>query len=111
APLVVASAVLHTLRDVLPEDAAGDLAIKWPNDILLQQRKVCGILCESTLGQSDQATTLILGVGINANVDCSQFEAQTRYPPTSLQTYLGHPVDVRKLVEACGQQIEQGMTQ
>lgn len=44
-----------------------DLTIKWPNDIVYQDRKVCGILCESRLTGSS-VDTLVAGVGINVNM-------------------------------------------
>lgn len=41
------------------------LQLKWPNDVLIQERKCCGILLESELDQNQQLTGLILGIGIN----------------------------------------------
>jgi BirA family biotin operon repressor/biotin-[acetyl-CoA-carboxylase] ligase len=43
------------------------LAIKWPNDVLLDGRKVCGILIESPGGTAPAKDRLIVGVGINVN--------------------------------------------
>jgi BirA family biotin operon repressor/biotin-[acetyl-CoA-carboxylase] ligase len=43
------------------------LGIKWPNDVLLDGRKVCGILIESPGGTGPAKKRLIFGVGINVN--------------------------------------------
>jgi len=44
--------------------AGATVGIKWPNDVYLQGRKVCGILVEAADGRS---SSLVLGVGINVN--------------------------------------------
>lgn len=46
-----------------------DVQVKWPNDVFLQQRKVCGILCEFANSLSDSDPHLVVGVGINVNND------------------------------------------
>ena len=43
---------------------ASDLQVKWPNDVYLRQKKVCGILIESVVGAPH---CLVVGIGINAN--------------------------------------------
>jgi BirA family biotin operon repressor/biotin-[acetyl-CoA-carboxylase] ligase len=43
------------------------LAIKWPNDIMLDDRKLCGILIESPGGLAPAKDRLVLGIGININ--------------------------------------------
>ncbi|WP_298425296.1 biotin--[acetyl-CoA-carboxylase] ligase [uncultured Kordia sp.] len=42
------------------------LAIKWPNDILSESQKICGILIESVI-QNSKMTAAIIGIGINVN--------------------------------------------
>ena len=49
--------------DALPVDCS----IKWPNDVLIDGRKVCGILIESPGGAAPAKDRLIIGVGINVN--------------------------------------------
>ena len=44
------------------KNSRGDFKIKWVNDIFLNEKKVCGILCESVAGQTNK---VIVGVGIN----------------------------------------------
>ncbi|MFB6272817.1 MAG: biotin--[acetyl-CoA-carboxylase] ligase [Salinibacter sp.] len=65
-------------------------AIEWPNDILLEGRKTCGILLESSFPPPDGETVVVLGVGLNVN--------QTTFPDvladtaTSLRLTTGRPV-------------------
>lgn len=63
-PLVVGVAVANVASRRLPTRR---VAIKWPNDVLVDGRKICGILCERT------ASGVVAGVGVNVG--------QTRFPP------------------------------
>jgi BirA family biotin operon repressor/biotin-[acetyl-CoA-carboxylase] ligase len=62
-PLAVAIAVHHAIRSVLPPGEAS-LAVKWPNDILIDRRKTCGILLEGE-PLADGRHALVVGIGIN----------------------------------------------
>ena len=65
-PLAVAVAVQDAISRVMPLDGA-EVLIKWPNDILIERRKVCGILIEGeTLPDGRHA--LVIGIGINVSV-------------------------------------------
>lgn len=65
-PLAVAVAVQDGVSRIMPLDAP-DVLIKWPNDILVDRRKVCGILIEGeTL--PDGRHGLVIGIGINVAV-------------------------------------------
>jgi BirA family biotin operon repressor/biotin-[acetyl-CoA-carboxylase] ligase len=63
AALSVAKAISQTAKLVVQ--------IKWPNDILLNEKKVCGILAEMK-AESDKIDFVILGIGVNANIDSSR---------------------------------------
>jgi BirA family transcriptional regulator, biotin operon repressor / biotin---[acetyl-CoA-carboxylase] ligase len=71
--LATAVAVCDALTQELnpqPEDANSKcyrLGIKWPNDVMLYDGKVCGILIESPAGNPSAKDRLIIGVGINLN--------------------------------------------
>jgi BirA family biotin operon repressor/biotin-[acetyl-CoA-carboxylase] ligase len=56
----------HPTVDVSPT-ASERVGIKWPNDIILDGGKVCGILIESPGGASPAKDRLIIGIGINVN--------------------------------------------
>ncbi len=54
------------IRDFLTDKTGSKVQIKWPNDILIDQRKICGILIENQIvGQ--RLGTCIVGVGVNVN--------------------------------------------
>ena len=67
--------------------------IKWTNDIILNGKKVCGILTEMGLeSESNALQYLIPGIGINANHAPEDFSEDVRPMATSLAQELGHPV-------------------
>ncbi len=57
--------------------------IKWPNDILLNGRKVAGLLNEMS-AETDTIHCVILGIGVNLNMRREQFPQDLRHPATSL---------------------------
>lgn len=57
--------------------------IKWPNDILLNGRKVAGLLNEMS-AETDTIHCVILGIGVNINMGSEQFPQDLRHPATSL---------------------------
>ncbi len=69
--------------------------IKWPNDLLIGNKKVAGILCQAYPNWPTPA--VILGVGINANFDPKVFGQPLRQPATTLQHELHHPIDLQAL--------------
>lgn len=67
------------------------LALKWPNDLLLDGLKVGGILAESEWAGGGPAT-VVVGVGVNVNTTAADLAALD-IPATSLAVALGRPVD------------------
>lgn len=66
--------------------------IKWPNDVLVQGKKVCGILAEMrTRGQDLQA--IVVGIGVNLNAQLDAFPADLREKASSLALLTGQLVD------------------
>jgi BirA family transcriptional regulator, biotin operon repressor / biotin---[acetyl-CoA-carboxylase] ligase len=65
--------------------------IKWPNDILVNGRKVAGILTELS-AELDRVKHLILGIGVNVNLNPGDFPSDLRRLATSLKSELGKPV-------------------
>jgi len=75
-------------------------AIKFPNDLLLDGKKVAGILAESSDGR------VVLGIGVNANQTAEQLPTDAQTEPTSLRLELGRPVDRVQLLAAILLQVE-----
>jgi BirA family biotin operon repressor/biotin-[acetyl-CoA-carboxylase] ligase len=76
--------------------------IKWPNDILINGKKVCGILTEIG-AEVDIIDYLVVGIGIDANVDTGTFPEEFRDNSTSLEKEMGYKINrvefVQKLLE------------
>jgi BirA family biotin operon repressor/biotin-[acetyl-CoA-carboxylase] ligase len=66
--------------------------IKWPNDVLLERRKVAGVLVE-THWWGERPTYAVLGIGINVATSSIPQETDLLYPATCVQAVLGRPVD------------------
>jgi len=94
--LVAGGAVAQAIADVTGIDPA----IKFPNDVLVEGRKVAGILAESSDGR------VVLGIGVNANQTREQLPADAQTEPTSLRLELGEPVDRATLLSAILLQLE-----
>ena len=84
-PLVVGLAVAEALADCAPEITP---QIKWPNDILIGGKKVCGILCEMQ-AETDCVRHIIPGVGVNVNLTCRMLPEELRDRATSLRIETG----------------------
>ncbi len=84
------------------EEGAEGVTIKWPNDILVGDRKLAGILTE-TEAEADRVRWVVVGIGANLNCTRSQFPAQLRGQATSLRIAVGRKVDrCRFTARLCG---------
>ena len=92
--MVAALAVVSSIGQVTGLTAA----IKWPNDVLLDDRKVCGILLESSLS-GEKVSYAIVGIGINVGLDVAAFP-ETAEKATSLARECGYEVSRLQLVRA-----------
>lgn len=79
--LVAGLAVAEAVEALAAGRAAGRLAVKWPNDVLLDGAKLAGILLESEMPADGAAPWLIVGIGINV---ARHPGSGTRYAATSL---------------------------
>lgn len=80
--------------------------IKWPNDILLDGKKVCGILTE-TGPKKDKMVPVVLGVGINLNQAGADFPKEIRGTATSFYRSSGRKVDRRIFLQKLLFQLEE----
>jgi len=89
---VAAAALVKSLKDINV-----DALIKWPNDIYINGKKVSGILTEMKCDM-DRIDYLIVGVGINVNIDLNDFEADVRNIATSLKISENKTFDRSKIL-------------
>lgn len=81
-------------------DETGIVAgIKWPNDLLVGGKKICGILTEMS-AEMERINHLVLGAGINANQDQTDFPEEVRSTATSLKVEAGRTVSRVRLLQA-----------
>ena len=90
APLTLMAAV--AVADGIEHSTGLRPGIKWPNDLLLDGRKVCGILTE-LVAEQDAVQFVLLGIGINVHQGLEEFPADLRSLATSLALATGAPVD------------------
>ncbi len=89
--LVMGMAVAEACRDLYGIDAG----IKWPNDVVVDGRKLCGILTEMS-AEISAVNYIVIGTGINANVRA--FPPELENTATSLVRCLGHEVNRARLI-------------
>ncbi|WP_047152596.1 biotin--[acetyl-CoA-carboxylase] ligase [Aneurinibacillus tyrosinisolvens] len=99
--LLTAVAIVETVRDVCGIQAD----IKWPNDILLDGKKICGILTELN-AESDRINWLIIGMGINVNAELDDFAADVQKIATSLRIVNGAPLRRVSLIQGILRRLE-----
>jgi len=66
--------------------------LKWPNDLMVRSRKVAGILADATY-QGSRLDHLIVGLGVNVNIEMTRFPKTLRKASTSLSHELGREAD------------------
>ncbi|WP_202079972.1 biotin--[acetyl-CoA-carboxylase] ligase [Caldalkalibacillus salinus] len=71
--------------------------IKWPNDLLLQGKKLAGILTELN-AETDRLNYVIVGVGMNVNQSASDFPEELQHIATSLKVDTGEEINRKSLV-------------
>lgn len=101
-PLVSALAVSEAIQQV----AAVPLALKWPNDLLLHERKVGGILCESSFATTNDPV-VVIGIGLNVNVPPESFPEELRPIAASLMEASRRPIDRNRLIAQLLLELEQ----
>lgn len=103
-PFVAALAVCDAVRQ-----AAGiPAALKWPNDVMVNGKKVAGILLDLS-AEAETVNYAVIGIGINANVDTAKIKIDREGRPaiTSLKEELGREVNRLQLAGALLEKLEQ----
>jgi BirA family biotin operon repressor/biotin-[acetyl-CoA-carboxylase] ligase len=92
--MVASLAVANSIEQVTGLKAQ----LKWPNDVLVNNKKVCGILIESDV-RGDRVDYAVMGIGLNANLNPAQFP-QIAPLATSLSQELGRDISPRELIRS-----------
>ncbi|WP_199609803.1 bifunctional biotin--[acetyl-CoA-carboxylase] ligase/biotin operon repressor BirA [Flocculibacter collagenilyticus] len=87
----LSSVVALALIDTLQQMHIADAKVKWPNDILIHDHKVAGVLVELE-GQVNDSFTAIIGVGVNVAME-QQSIAHIEQPWCSLNDFSAQPID------------------
>ena len=83
----------YLLKYLLKKNYSDQIKIKWPNDLLILKKKICGILQEVV--KNGKKNFLIIGIGINTN-----FNPKTkRFSSTSLKDITKKKINNKKLLE------------
>ena len=96
--LMTALALATTIRRLFGLEAE----LKWPNDVLISGKKVCGILAEMD-AEMDVVNFVNVGIGINVNNSVTRFEKTA----TSLKQVLGREISRKEFLSALIAEIEQ----
>lgn len=101
APLALPMAVPLAVAQTIEPHVAGAVRIKWPNDILVGGRKVCGILID---GLGGSTPTWLLGIGLNVNR--VRFPPELEHTSTSLALEGGRELDRHQMLLALARQLD-----
>ncbi|MBR4446998.1 biotin--[acetyl-CoA-carboxylase] ligase [Methanobrevibacter sp.] len=91
--LATGVAVAKALERIGVENAE----IKWPNDIMINDKKVCGILTEAVT-QFNTIENIIIGVGIDVNIDINEFPEELQDGATTIANELGTKENENNLI-------------
>ena len=94
APMITL-VMAYSVAKVLQENGFADVQIKWPNDLVLSGKKVCGILTEMHL-QGTTIDSIVVGVGVNVNT--TSFLEELVDKATSLFLECGKLLDKEQLI-------------
>jgi BirA family biotin operon repressor/biotin-[acetyl-CoA-carboxylase] ligase len=99
--MLASLAVVHSLKAVTGLKSQ----IKWPNDVQINGRKVCGILIETDVRQ-DKVNYAVIGIGLNVNLRLGDFPPEIQSLATSLSEELGREVPRLSVIRSLLVEIE-----
>lgn len=95
------------IAEAIKEVANIRCSLKWPNDVLINEKKVCGILVDVNLESNNKV--IVMGIGLNANIEPSLVNnklTQDFINATSLNKECGHEIDLVQLTKSIIDRIE-----
>lgn len=93
--ILAALSVAETLEEYIRKDQ-GQISIKWPNDVMIDDKKISGILLEMGKDKNG-ALFYILGIGINVNARSQDMPEEIQNIATSLYLKLGYAVSLKDI--------------
>jgi len=94
------------VAEVLEELYGLKTQVKWPNDVLVNAKKVCGILAE-TKSDGKSVEYVVVGIGINANFGVKKSLPEDLWKTaTSLEDELGRKIELEMLLKALLEKLE-----
>lgn len=99
--LLAAVAVVQAIEEVTSLKPT----IKWPNDILINEKKLVGILTEMKISQNE-LQHIILGIGMNVNVSLELLDKEIRHIATSISIETGNQFDKINLMKVIFDKLE-----
>lgn len=106
-PFLAAVSTRDAIRDVVGEAAGLIVQIKWPNDLIINDRKVGGILVEAR-SAGVETLVAVVGIGLNVNWPSSAMPDELKVTATSLEQELGRPMDRSGLFTAVLHRFDHG---
>lgn len=105
--LIMGLSIAQGVEDLfaMNEDIADFPQIKWPNDVVIAGKKICGILTELHMNNDNTINNVVIGVGINANM--TSFPEEIEKIAGSIYTQTGFKVDRASVVAACMKRFEE----
>lgn len=102
------SPVLNLIISLSVAKAISELGVeaktRWPNDVVIKGKKVAGILAEADF--NEHTNWVVVGIGIDTNVDPNSFPSDIRERTTSLKKELEREIDNHSLIQRIFRQID-----
>lgn len=117
AAIGVRRALVELLNLGLPSEVAGLVAqptIKWPNDLLIEEAKVAGILCEQTLEPAAGGNAIFVGIGVNVAFSQTMLDEPhdgqpLRHRATTLSNVAGRAFEVDDVLQRVATAVERSL--
>lgn len=93
-PVILTALAGVAIGDAILQLVGVQTRIKWPNDLLVRGKKICGILIER------HAETAVIGIGLNLRQTAEEFDALGLVGATSLRMISGQQIDIAQAAEA-----------
>jgi BirA family biotin operon repressor/biotin-[acetyl-CoA-carboxylase] ligase len=119
AAVGVRRALVELLTRGMPAEAATFAPrplIKWPNDVLIDDAKVVGILCEQSLSSASNGNVIYIGIGVNVAFDQTLLDEpiggeKLRHRATTLSNAAGRAIDVDDVIKLVSAEAAAAMEQ